>query len=386
VDDSVTAVHHQQPMILRRGRGYAPGVVAQLPTRRPILALGADLKNAIALVVEGEVIVSQHIGDLGDWETDRAFEETVHDLLKMYDIRQRDLTVAYDRHPEFVSSRFAERLNCDRRVAVQHHRAHVASVMAEHRLPDRRVIGVALDGTGYGDDGAIWGCELFVGSVAAGFRRAAHLRAAALAGGDAAARWPVQAAAGFLAELSLPDLTQAPFEFPHRYGYAQQLVQRGVRCFQTTSAGRLFDTVAALCGFTREVSYEGQAAIWLEHQATSAGDTEPAAYPFADLDYRPLLTCVVEDRLAGREVAEIALAFHAALANALASTIGDLANQLDVQCVAISGGVFQNRLLCNLLIDRLRRRPEIEVLWNIEVPGNDGGIALGQAALASVVR
>ena len=166
-------------------------------------------------------------------------------------------------------------------LAVQHHRAHVASVLAERGEWETRVAGVSFDGTGYGDDGSIWGGEIFVGSVREGFERVAHLRSASLAGGDAAAQYPVQAAAGFLAQIDgLPDLTAPPFGFPERYHNALELIHKDVRTFNTTSVGRLFDAAAALLGFTREVTFEGQAAMWLEQLARTAPDAAPYQFPF----------------------------------------------------------------------------------------------------------
>ncbi len=382
VDDSVVTVHDERPAMLRRSRGYAPAVVAHLPSRRPILAVGTDLKNTIALVVEGNVVASQHIGDLGDLETDRAFERTIADLLAMYDVSGQDLIVVHDAHPEFVSTRFARQLPAHAHLAVQHHRAHVASVLAERGELDRPVIGVALDGTGYGDDGAIWGCEFFVGSVVAGLSREFHLRPVLLPGGDAAARLPVQAAAGFLAELDLPDLRQPPFGFPDRFFQSQQLVANRVRCFPSTSAGRLFDTVAALCGFTKQVTFEGQAAMWLEHQAGNVSSVP--AYAFPELDYRPLLQAVIADRLAGRPTGEIAFAFHAALAASLREIATRLAAAHAVDTVVFTGGVLQNRLLRSLLsTDATSSR--YRLLFNESVPCNDGGVSLGQAAFGCLL-
>ncbi|RUL88772.1 carbamoyltransferase HypF [Tautonia sociabilis] len=381
VEDSVVEVLGGRGTMIRRSRGFAPGVVCRLRAPRPILALGADLKNCITLVVSGQAIVGPHLGDLGDREADLAFEQSIRDWLAMYEIDPAALVVAHDAHPGYSSTRFATEIPCHRRLAVQHHRAHVASVLAETGELDRPVVGVALDGTGFGDDGAIWGFEFFEGSVAGGLRRAAHLRAASLPGGDAAARFPVQAAAGFLAGLSVPDLHEPPFSFPERYTQAQLLVARQVRCFPTTSAGRLFDTVAALCGFTRPISYEGQAAIWLEQQALGARSCAP--YPFPGLDYRPLLESVIRDRRSGRDVGEIALAFHAAIARAVADTAAELAQRLGTPLVAISGGVFQNRLLRLLLDSYAVQERGLILRFNHAVPTNDGGISLGQAAIAS---
>ncbi|MFY9825892.1 MAG: carbamoyltransferase HypF, partial [Thermoanaerobaculia bacterium] len=383
VDDSVCTVTGLGPAVLRRARGYAPGAVARLPSERPILALGGDLKNTITLVVNGEAFVSQHLGDLGNFDAFRAFQETVRDLTAMYEVDWNELLVVHDLHPEYVSSLFAQSLDAAEIVAVQHHRAHVASVLAEHGALDRRVLGVAFDGTGYGDDGAIWGSEFFIGSVEKGFERAAHLRPAVLPGGDAAARHPVQAAAGFLAGIeALPDLTAAPFNFPRRYLQARELIEKNLRVFPTTSAGRLFDTAAALLGFTREISFEGQAAIWLEHQARAAQDVEDYPLPFDGkaLDFRPLLAAVIADRKDGRPEAEIARAFHHGLAAGIVRAMIDLADLEGLDTVVLSGGVFQNRLLLDRLAALLQQT--LTVWTNREVPANDGGLSLGQAALA----
>jgi hydrogenase maturation protein HypF len=380
VDDSVVAVRAAKSFMIRRSRGYTPAPVCQLPAGEPVLAVGSDLKNAIALVAGGEVLVSQHIGDLGDLETDTAFEETVRDLLSMYEIRPDQLTIVHDLHPQFHSTRFALEFAARRRVGVQHHHAHIASVLAEHQLLGEQVVGVAFDGTGYGNDGTIWGGEFLVGSLRTGFERCGHLRPVAMPGGDAAAQFPPQAAAGFLAQLSdLPDLTQPPFLMPPRFTAAMSLVAKNVRCFTSTSAGRLFDAVAALLGYTRQTTFEGQAAIWLEHQARQCPFQTAYAYP--DFDHRPLLGTIIRDRLAGRSVAEIASSFHGALANGIAAQVGRLCQQKKIHVAALSGGVFQNELLLNAVLHQLQPTG-IRVLTNQYVPVNDGGICLGQAALA----
>jgi hydrogenase maturation protein HypF len=381
VDDSVCTVTSLGPVVLRRARGYAPGAVARLPADLPILALGGDLKNTITLVVHGEAFVSQHLGDLGNYDAFRAFQETVRDLTAMYEVDWNELRIVHDQHPEYVSSLFAQSLPAAGKIAVQHHRAHVASVLAEHGALDHRVLGVAFDGTGYGDDGAIWGGEFFAGSVYEGFDRIAHLRYASLPGGDSAARHPVQAAAGFLAENG--DLTAAPFNFPPRYRQARELIEKGLRTFPTTSAGRLFDTAAALLGFTREITFEGQAAIWLEHLARGTGEVEeyPMSFSGEELDYRPLLAAVIEDRKAGRSIAEIARAFHHGLAAGISRAVFELAGREGLDTVVLSGGVFQNRLL----LDRVAGLLAPLTVWtNHEVPANDGGLSVGQAALASL--
>lgn len=386
VDDSVVRLGPRGPVILRRSRGYAPGAAATLPVSRPILALGADLKNTVTLVVGGDAYVSQHIGDLDQYASLTAFQETIRDLVSMYEVSWSDLLVVRDCHPGYASTRHAATLGATAIVDVQHHRAHVASVLAEHGLLGERVIGVAFDGTGFGDDGTIWGGEFFVGSVRDGFDRVAHLHPAKLPGADAAARMPVQAAAGFVGLLAdAPSLAEAPFRWPPTYASARQITLRGVRTFTTTSVGRLFDTVAALAGFTREVSYEGQAASWLEHLAGQSRSDAAYDMPFdgVELDWRPAVRAVIADRCAGRDPADVARGFHHGLASATARAVEMLARMHGVRTVALSGGVFQNQLLTTELVDALAHS-RLRLLTNSAVPPNDGGISLGQAALAAV--
>ncbi|MGB6692382.1 MAG: carbamoyltransferase HypF [Terracidiphilus sp.] len=388
VDDSVARVGAFGPIILRRGRGYAPGAVALLPTSRPILALGADLKNTITLAVDGQAFVSQHIGDLDHYQAYKAFEETVNDLISMYDVSWDDLLIAHDNHPQYASTTFASRLPSSNRCAVQHHRAHVASVLAERGEWEETVVGISLDGTGYGDDGTIWGGEIFVGSVEQGFERAAHLRQALLPGGDAAAQYPVQAAAGFLTQVDdSPDLSAAPFNFGPRYRDARQLIDRGVRTFSTTSMGRLFDAAAALLGFVREINFEGQAAIWLEQLAKGTPASEAYPFPFAshELDFRPLLECIIRDRMRGCSTREIARAFQLGIAHGLRTAAASVCDEHGVRTVVLSGGVFQNELLLEDL-KPLLERDQLRIWTNHAVPANDGGISLGQAALAAFAR
>jgi len=386
VDDSVARVGVFGPAILRRARGYAPSAATTLPPTRPILALGADLKNTITLVVDGQAFVSQHIGDLDHYQSLCAFRETIRDLLAMYEIDSSELLLVHDAHPQYVSTLHAAEFPAAEKCAVQHHRAHIASVLAERAAWDKRIIGVSFDGTGYGDDGTIWGGEIFAGSVRQGFERVAHLRAAILPGGDAAATHPVQAAAGFLAQLNqLVDFTARPFSFPSRYRDAVQLVNSSVRSFTTTSMGRLFDTAAALLGFTREVTFEGQAAMWLQRLAARAPAAD--AYPFPllgnELDFRPLLQSIINDRLRGRDESEIARAFQLGIAEGLRDAALTLCCALNTDTIVLSGGVFQNELLLRDL--KVLLEPEQLQIWtNHVVPANDGGISLGQAALAAL--
>ena len=209
-------------------------------------------------------------------------------------------------------------------------------------------MGVSFDGTGYGDDGSIWGGEFFAGSVREGFERVAHLRRASLPGGDAAAQNPVQAAAGFLAQIDeMPDVMQAPFNFSSRYQQALELVRKDVRSFATTSAGRLFDAAAALLGFTRAITFEGQAAIWVEALARKSSSTATYPLPFenSELDFRPLLLAVAEERRRGVDPRDIARAFQRGVAQGLTIVIRELCSAHGLDTIVLSGGVFQNDLL-----------------------------------------
>jgi hydrogenase maturation protein HypF len=377
VDDSVARVGVFGPTVLRRSRGYAPGAVTTLPIHHPVLAVGADLKNTITLVVDGQAFVSQHIGDLEHYEAFRAFQETIQDLVSMYGVDWDDTLIVHDAHPQYASTLHALELPA-RKQAVQHHRAHIASVLAERQAWDKRVVGVSFDGTGYGDDGTTWGGEFFVGSVREGFERVLHLRRALLPGGDRAATFPVQCAAGFLHELNVPPSLQ----FPASYGQALQLIEKGIRTFETTSVGRLFDTAAALVGFFREISFEAQAAMWLEHLARSASNADAYPFPTAEgtLDYRPLLEAAIRDRIRGRDSSEIARAFHRGVAEALWRAATMFCEQNGIDTVVLSGGVFQNELLLDDIQSLAAQ--ELQIWTNSAVPPNDGGISLGQAALA----
>jgi hydrogenase maturation protein HypF len=248
-----------------------------------------------------------------------------------------------------------------------------------------RVLGVAFDGTGFGDDGAIWGGEFFAGSVRDGFVRVANLRPAPLPGGDAAAVWPIQAAAGFVAELeNVPELERT-FGLPRRYDQARKLVNNNLRTFTTTSAGRLFDAVAALLGFTEQVTFEAQSALWLEYQATTAEEAVLVPFEYADgqLDWRPALRAVIEARLDGQNVGAIARGFHTGLAKGVSQGVTALCAEHGVRTVVLTGGVFQNQLLLSNLNEWLTGRGLI--VWiNHAVPAGDGGLSLGQAAIASL--
>ena len=384
IDDSLVRITNHKPVFLRRARGYAPAVVAEIPTERPILAVGADLKNTITMVFDGKAIVSPFIGDMKYAEVRQAHEQTITDLASMYQLPLEDFLVVHDKHPSYGSTQLASNLP-GKKQAIQHHKAHIASVLAERQLWDTPVVGMAFDGTGYGEDGNIWGGEVFVGNLREGFERVAHLHEAWLPGGDAAAQKPVQAAAGFLYEMkSEVDFTQPPFAFPSLYLESISLIENQIRTCQTTSVGRLFDTVAALIGFVREMSYEGQAAMWLEHLAHNS-KTE-AHYPFPDFNYKPLLEAVINDRLRNQPVQDIARAFIRGLGYSIVEQGSQIACSYGAESLVLSGGVFQNSVLIeDVLTFAHRANKPLDVWINRSVPANDGGISLGQAALGAIV-
>jgi hydrogenase maturation protein HypF len=390
VDDSVAALADGRPMLLRRARGFAPAPILQSGRfKRPILALGAMLKNSIALGVGSQVVVSQHLGDLEELEARLAFYETIQDLTQMYRMDLEQTLTVHDLHPDYPSTQYAAELPGPKR-AVQHHQAHIAAVLAEHQCWEETVLGFAFDGAGLGLDGAVWGGEVLVGSLEQGLQRVAHLRYAPLLGGDAAAAFPAQAAVGFLQELSgwehlLPERTVQ---------LGRNLLGSRLPIPSTSSIGRLFDTVAALLGFHARQDFEGQAAIWLENLARAAGGARTYSTPLArfvlplqntpglwEWDYRTLLDAIVQGLNRDMPREEVAWHFHAALALGVLEAAQVLRETFATSQVVVSGGVWQNRLLHHLALKSLRAQG-FEVRWNQLVPPGDGGLALGQLALA----
>jgi hydrogenase maturation protein HypF len=384
VDDSVVSVFDKKPVMFRRARGYAPSPVLHSERfTKPILALGAGLKNTITLVTGGYAFVSQHLGDLDNYDSFVAFQETVRDLTTMYNVDLEKTLVVHDLHPNYPSSRYASELP-GKKIAVQHHEAHIASVLAEHDTWNKNVLGFSFDGTGLGTDGVIWGGEVFYGGLTKGLERVAHLREAYLPGGDAAAKHPEQAAVGFLHQLDR-SLWQTYLD-ECTFQVARFLIDKSLNTPKTTSVGRLFDTVAALCGFKRKMTFEGQAAMWLESRARSIQTVVTDSYvlPFngKTWDYHPLFESILLDKINGVELDIIAYKFHDALARAVTDATKTLSDTYRFDTVALSGGVWQNKLLHRLTLQQLRQA-SFEVWWNQQVPPGDGGISLGQAALAA---
>jgi len=378
-DDAVAQVRGDRLRFIRRARGQTPRAVALARSGAPVLALGAYLKNTVCVTRGGEAFVSQHIGDLDNRPTCRALEETAAHLLDVLDIVPA--AVASDLHPDFESTRLAERIAAERGLPhfrVQHHHAHVAAVMAEHRVAEP-VLGLALDGVGLGDDGTAWGGELLrVGP--AGYERLGHLAPVALPGGDRAAREPWRVAAAVLHALGRGEEIERRFSHDAATAVRAMLVQ-GVRCPPTTSAGRWFDAAAGLLGLKEVMRFEGQAAMLLEGLAAAHGPVEPSRdVRLSDdltLDLLPLLNRLADTSDAGSGAA----LFHSTLARALADWAGAAADRTGLRRVVLSGGCFMNRVL-SAAVERHLGDLGLAVLEASELPPNDGGLAAGQAWVA----
>ena len=373
-DDSVVRTFEGTERVIRRSRGFTPQTL-DLGRRVPeLLACGAELKNTFCLTKGQHAILSQHIGDLENYETLVFFEETLANLKKLFRVDPR--AVAYDLHPNYLSTKYALDLAGLPKFGVQHHHAHIAACMAENGLAGE-VIGVAFDGTGYGPDGAIWGGEFLVARYS-GFERRAHLRYVPLAGGDAAVRQPWRAALGYGAQIEgLPE---------NRVRVVRRMIESGVNTVPTSSCGRLFDAVAAIIGLRTVVNFEAQAAIELE---MIAEDGNTARYPFEieagplwQVDFRPMIACIAREAAEGAPRPSISARFHNTLAQAIVETCRRIRGETTLARVCLSGGTFQNMRLLALTVPALRAAG-FEVFLHAKVPPNDGGIALGQAAIAA---
>ena len=394
-DDSVVRVFAGETYPVRRARGYAPAPLRVADSfARHTLACGGELKNTFCVAKDHHAFLSHHIGDLENYETLRSFREGIEHFCRLFDVQPG--LVAYDLHPEYLSTKYARELEEAGlpAVGIQHHHAHVASCLADNERPVvERVIGVALDGTGYGTDGTIWGGEFFEGSVAEGFTRRAHLEYMPLPGGAAAIRQPWRMAVAQLVGLyGLDEALKLPLPAVQKTGerdvrLVARLVERGLNSPPTSSAGRLFDTVSALVGLpgTRRTTYEGQAAIELELVA----DGSAGGYPFRlragengwIVETKETLTAVVEDLLAGQLAGVVSARFHRTMAEMVVAVCERLREADGTEAVALSGGTFQNMLLLEQVVQLLEEKG-FTVYRHRRVPANDGGLALGQAVLA----
>jgi hydrogenase maturation protein HypF len=386
-DDSVVRVVEAGEYPLRRARGYAPEpLMVDPPFERPVLAAGPELKHTFCIGVEERAILSHHIGDLESWPAMVAFTEAVQHFTRVFDVVPD--VVAHDLHPEYLSTKWALALEDVATVGVQHHHAHIASCLADNNRSER-VVGLALDGTGYGDDGAVWGCEVLVCDLAT-YERVGHLRYMPLPGGAGAIRQPWRMAAVYLAEAFGPEAERIEMEFVKRtrgrWTPILRMVDAGLNAPPTSSAGRLFDAAAALCGIRDRVTYEGQAAAELEQAAdphTTWG--YPCSASGGVLDGVELIAALADDLAGGRPLPAAAAAFHNGFAAALVDAAGRACDVHGVATVALSGGTWQNALL----LERVRNALDaagLEVLIHRRVPPNDGGISLGQAVVANARR
>ncbi|MCW2902403.1 MAG: (NiFe) hydrogenase maturation protein HypF [Streptosporangiaceae bacterium] len=389
-DDSVVRVVDGRELPIRRSRGYAPLPVRLPAAAEPILAVGGELKNTFCVTEGHHAFCSAHVGDMGNLETLRAFERSAAQLATL--CGSRPVRLAADAHPGYLTRRWAEDHAADRPLhLVQHHHAHVASLLAEHGRLGEPIVGVAFDGTGYGLDAAVWGGEvLLLGRDSHRFTRAGHLRTVPLPGGDAGVRNPCRMALSHLAAADVPwdpDLPPVAACSPAELRALRSQLRSRLGCVDCTSMGRLFDAVSSLLGVRHRIGYEGQAAIELEVLAAGAGGTPPALRLTVGtdgvMDPRPMLRGLIAGLRAGTPVADLAAGFHEAVAVAVAETVTSAGRRAGVRLAGLTGGVFQNVLLLRACRDRLREAG-FEVLIHRVVPPNDGGLALGQAAVAAL--
>lgn len=391
-EDSVVRLLGETPLVVRRSRGYAPApLTLAFECPAEILAVGGQLKNTFALGRERLAFLSHHLGDLDDVLALEAFERDVALYEDLFEITPR--VVAHDLHPDYASTRVARRRTGVQHVGVQHHHAHIASCMAEHGLA-APVIGMAWDGAGWGTDGCVWGGEFFVGDRA-WIRRAAHFRYVALPGGDRAAREPWRMAlahmldAGFEVEVG-ETIAGVP---PAARQTVARMIERGLNTPMTSSVGRLFDAVAALCGAAPAMTFEGQAAMWLESVAERSVDGGRYPFTLADaadpgapltVDTRAVIQAIVGDRQRCVPPADIARRFHTTLSDIAQAVARVLRVRSGVGRVALSGGVFLNGILTAELETRLAK-DGFEVYRHRVVSPGDGGLSLGQLAVAAAM-
>ena len=394
VDDSVVRTFLGRERVLRRSRGFVPQTIDLGIELDEVLAFGGELKNTFCLTKGHYAILSQHIGDLENYETMQFFEETLARLQHLFRVLPR--AVAHDLHPGYWSTRMALASNIERKIGVQHHHAHIASCMAENHLHDT-VIGVAFDGTGFGTDGKIWGGEFLVADFAEVTRRA-HLRYVPLPGGDAAVRQPWRMALSYLRDAFGQQMPTGLRGFhgvtARQIELVDTMLARRIQTVETSSCGRLFDAVAAILGLTSEVTFEGQAAIALETAAVRASGAlhKPEAEHYAFdiegsepmiVDLRATILAIAKDaETQGKSAEEISAKFHNTLAAAIVEVCSLIRKSDGLNRVCLSGGTFQNLYLLERTIVQLRRRG-FGVFLHVLVPANDGGIALGQAVIAN---
>ncbi|RJQ53778.1 MAG: carbamoyltransferase HypF [Nitrospiraceae bacterium] len=388
-DDSVSRVERGKDVVLRRSRGYAPHpLLMKHSFTEQILACGAELKNTFCLTRGNYAFLSHHIGDLENLETLSSFESGIEHFKRIFNIEPA--VIAYDLHPEYLSTKYAHSLKETGKVGVQHHHAHIISCMGDNGL-EGEIIGVSFDGTGYGLDGKIWGGEFLVCNYGA-FQRAAHFEYFQLNGGEKAIKEPWRIAASLLYKIYGDDMMDLNIDLVKtlendKWHILKQMIEKGVNSPLTSSAGRIFDAVSALLGIRKEIYYEGQAAIELE---TKADPADKGRYEIAYKEHDgkteivlvPLIKGIVSDLAKGTGVDTISARFHNTMAGIVLDVCLKLKKHTGTDRVALSGGVFQNSLLmektCKLLDEN-----GFKVYTHRRVPTNDGGLSLGQAIIAN---
>ena len=393
VDDSVVHIVDGRAAMLRRSRGYVPTpILMNESCSADVFAAGADLKNTFCFVKGNQLILSEHIGDLADALVYRHYTDSVRHLQGLFEVAPT--VVACDLHPGYLSTQYARSLGAERVIAVQHHWAHIASVLAEYDYPDR-VIGIVADGTGYGADEAIWGCECLIASLA-GFERIGHLMYYPLPGGDKAAKEPIRPVLGLLKMLAgdnsylrqYKDILQRLEPDQTRLELIAQQLEKNINTVSTSSLGRLFDAAACLAGLGNYNHFEAQLPTALESIADNSvkdrytSVIEPDSNGTLLLDVRNMLKELIEDLRMPAPASLVSAKFHNCLAYAMLDFALQARDKYQLSTVALSGGVFCNRYLANLLITMLKKN-DFSVLFKQRIPANDGGIALGQAAIAA---
>ena len=391
-DDSVMSLHNDKPYMIRRSRGFAP-----LPFRLPqtgkksVLAMGGELKNAFCIVKDDLAYMAPHLGDMGDLRTTAALQESIKVFSGM--LESNIDQVVCDLHPGYITTQLAESMQKPL-LKIQHHWAHILACMAENRYADP-VIGVAMDGTGYGTDATIWGGEILL-SRTDGFERLAHIDDFPQAGGDASSKEGWRIAVGLMNKLNRSDSKDIALQLEicsaQEYNVISAMIRNRINTVQSTSAGRLFDAVSALLGIARSSTFEGDAAMALEFAAEKYLRSNPQGLPgmgeaenWLLNDTGKLFEHMLNERLAGADAGLLAYLFHRTLAQMIVNSCEEARSFSKVNCCALSGGTFQNRLLLDLCVNELKKR-EFDILLHSLVPPNDGGIALGQALAATVIN
>jgi hydrogenase maturation protein HypF len=395
-DDSVTMVENTKLQVLRRARSYAPDPIHLPFHSQEVLACGAELKNTFCITRDEYAFISQHIGDLDNLETLDHFEKVLDHYKKLF--RLNPQIIVCDQHPDYLSSRYAQELKTTNNdlnlIPVQHHHAHIVSCIIDNKVAPP-VLGVAFDGTGYGEDGSIWGGEFLVVDYGK-FQRLGHLEYIPMPGGENAIKKPFRMAISYLVNLLGEQTLNQRLAFLETVEEVElelikKQIEKGINAPLTSSCGRLFDGVSALLNIRNEVDYEGQAAIELEMIAGEEKDTGKI-YPFEISEEKgmkivrlqELFAAILEDVNRGVTKTEISACFHHAVAQMVVRMCQTLARDTGINKVALSGGVFQNRLLLRLTSDYLEKTG-LNVITHREVPTNDGGISLGQAVIGNFI-